>query len=153
MKTMSKPANINHDNLVKKLEMLVKLCEETEPTPKQLLKMSGEKNTNVTDLFTPEMIDAQFYLQEVKAEEYDSYSIIDTMKACNTIWRWRTKVKNEGWPDMSSIEYICGEYIKKNQKIAAIKQYRQYMKDRDKEVGLKEAKEWVDRLSIKMDLD
>ena len=36
---MSKPANINHDNLVKKLEMLVKLCEETEPTPKQLLKM------------------------------------------------------------------------------------------------------------------
>ena len=83
---MSKPANINHDNLVKKLEMLVKLCEETEPTPKQLLKMSGDKNTNVTDLFTPEMIDAQFYLQEVKAEEYDSYSIIDTMKACNTIW-------------------------------------------------------------------
>ena len=100
---MSKPANINHDNLVKKLEMLVKLCEETEPTPKQLLKMSGEKNTNTTDLFTPEMIDAQFYLQEVKAEEYDSYSIIDTMKACNTIWRWRMKVKKEGWPDMSKI--------------------------------------------------
>ena len=150
---MSKPANINHDNLVKKLEMLVKLCEETEPTPKQLLKMSGEKNTNVTDLFTPEMIDAQFYLQEVKAEEYDSYSIIDTMKACNTIWRWRTKVKKEGWPDMSSIEYICGEFIKRNQKIAAIKKYRQFMIDRNGDCGLKEAKEWVDRLSIKMDLD
>ena len=62
---MSKPSNISHDNLVKKLTMLVKLCEETEPTPKQLLKMSGEKNADMTDLFTPEMIDAKFYLQEV----------------------------------------------------------------------------------------
>ena len=150
---MSKPANISHDNLVKKLTMLVKLCEETEPTPKQLLKMSGEKNTNVTDLFTPEMIDAKFYLEEVKQQEYDSYSVIDIMRACNTIWRWRMKVKKDGWPDMSSIEYICGEYIKKNQKIAAIKKYRQYMKDRNKEVSLREAKDWVDRLAIKMDLD
>ena len=58
---MSKPANISHGNLVKKLEMLVKLCEETEPTPKQLLKMSGEKKADVTDLFTPEMIDAKLY--------------------------------------------------------------------------------------------
>ena len=115
--------------------------------------MSGEKKADVTDLFTPEMIDAQFYLQEVKAEEYDSYSIIDTMKACNTIWRWRMKVKKEGWPNMSSIEYICGEFIKRNQKIAAIKKYRQFMIDRNGDCGLKEAKEWVDRLVIKMDLD
>ena len=83
--------------------MLVKLCEETEPTPKQLLKMSGEKNSDMTDLFTPEMIDAKFYLEEVKAEEYDNYSVIDIMRACNTIWRWRMKVKKDGWPDMSSI--------------------------------------------------
>jgi hypothetical protein len=115
--------------------------------------MSGEKNTDMTDLFTPEMIDAKFYLEEVKAEEYDNYSVIDIMRACNTIWRWRMKVKKDGWPDMSSIEYICGEYIKKNQKIAAIKKYRQYMKDRNKEVSLREAKDWVDRLAIKMDLD
>ena len=37
--------------------------------------------------------------------------------------------------------------------LAQSRGYRQYMKDRDKEVGLKEAKDWVDRLSIKMDLD
>ena len=98
---MSKPANISHDNLVKKLTMLVKLCEETEPTPKQLLKMSGEKNADMTDLFTPEMIDAKFYLQEVKEQEYDNYSVIDIMRSCNNIWRWRMKVKKDGWPDMS----------------------------------------------------
>jgi len=149
---LSKPANISHSNLVKKLEMLVKLCEETEPTPKQLLKMSGEKKADVTDLFTPEMIDAKFYLQEVKAEDYDSYSVIDIMKGCNTIWRWRLKVKKEGWPDINGIEYICGEFLKKNQKIAAIKKYRQYMIDRGKDVGLKESKEWADKLSIKMGL-
>ena len=150
---MSKPSNISHDNLVKKLTMLVKLCEETEPTPKQLLKMSGEKNADMTDLFTPEMIDAKFYLQEVKNEEYDSYSVIDIMKSCNSIWRWRMKVKKEGWPDMSNIEYRCGELLKQNQKIAAIKLYRQFMVDRNGDCGLKDAKEWVDKLQVTMGLD
>ena len=150
---MSKPANIKHDNLVTKLEMLVKLCEETEPTPKQLLKMSGEKNADVTDLFTPELIDAKFYLQEVKAEDYDSYSVVEIMRACNNMWRWRLKVKKDGWPDMSSIEYRCGELIRASKKITAIKEYRAYMSNRNKEVSLRQAKDWVDRLSIKMDLD
>ena len=150
---MSKPSNISHDNLVKKLTMLVKLCEETEPTPKQLLKMSGEKNADTTDLFTPEMIDAKFYLQEVKEQEYDNYSVIDIMRACNTIWRWRMKVKKEGWPDMSNIEYRCGELLKQNQKIAAIKLYRQFMVDRNGNCGLKDAKEWVDKLQVTMGLD
>jgi len=150
---LSKPANIKHDNLVKKLEMLVKLCEETEPTPKQLLKMSGEKSANVTDLFTPEMVDAQFYLQEVKEREYDSYSIVDIMRACNVMWRWRLKVKKDGWPDMSSIEYRCGELLKKSQKIQAIKDYRAYMEKMNNDCSLRQAKEWVDKLAIKMDLD
>ena len=150
---MSKPANINYDNLVAKLEMLVKLCEETEPTRKQLWKMSGEKHADVTDLFTPELIDAKFYLQEVKEQEYDNYSVVDIMKACNTMWRWRLKVKKDGWPDMSSIEHRCGELIRANKKITAIKEYRTYMHNRNKEVSLRQAKDWVDRLSIKMDLD
>jgi len=150
---LSRPANIKHDNLVTKLEMLVKLCEETEPTPKQLLKMSGEKNADVTDLFTPELIDAKFYLQEVKEQEYDNYSVVDIMRACNIMWRWRLKVKKDGWPDMSSIEYRCGELIRANKKITAIKEYRTYMDNRNKEVSLRQAKDWVDRLAIKMDLD
>ena len=133
--------------------MLVKLCEETEPTPKQLLKMSGEKNANITDLFTPEMCDAQFYLQEVKEREYDNYSIVDIMRACNVMWRWRLKVKKEGWPDMNSIEYRCGELLKKNQKIQAIKDYRAYMEKMNNDCSLRQAKEWVDKLVIKMDLD
>ena len=150
---MSKPANISHNRLLKKLEMLVKLCEETEPTPKQLLKMSGEKNADMTDLFTPEMIDAKFYLTEVKEKEYDSYSVIDIMKSCNNIWRWRMKVKKDGWPDMSNVEYRCGELLKQKQKINAIKLYRQLMIDRNGDCGLKEAKEWVDKLQVTMGLD
>jgi len=145
--------NISQDLLVEKLEMLIKLCEETEPTPKQLLKMSGEKNADMTDLFTPEMIDAKFYLQEVKEQEYDNYSVIDIMRSCNNIWRWRMKVKKDGWPDMSNIEYRCGELLKKNQKINAIKEYRTFMTDRDKEVSLREAKDWVDKLQVAMGLD
>ena len=133
--------------------MLVKLCEETEPTPKQLLKMSGEKNADMTDLFTPELIDAKFYLQEVLEGSYEIHDTTDIMKGANTIWRWRMKVKKDGWPDMSNIEYRCGELLKKNHKINAIKEYRAFMKDRDKEVSLREAKDWVDRLQVKMDLD
>ena len=56
---------MNKDSILKRIKKLAELCEETEPTPKQLLKMSGEKNADMTDLFTPEMIDAKFYLQEV----------------------------------------------------------------------------------------
>ena len=145
--------NISQDLLVEKLEMLIKLCEETEPTPKQLLKMSGEKNADMTDLFTPELIDAKFYLQEVLEGSYEIHDTTDIMKGANTIWRWRMKVKKDGWPDMSNIEYRCGELLKKNHKINAIKEYRAFMKDRDKEVSLREAKDWVDRLAIKMDLD
>ena len=133
--------------------MLIKLCEETEPTPKQLLKMSGEKNADMTDLFTPELIDAKFYLQEVLEGSYEIHDTTDIMKGANTIWRWRMKVKKDGWPDMSNIEYRCGELLKKNHKINAIKEYRAFMKDRDKEVSLREAKDWVDRLQVKMDLD
>jgi|TARA_R100000081_G_C4690039_1_gene101999 ribosomal protein L7/L12 len=145
--------NISQDLLVEKLEMLIKLCEETEPTPKQLLKMSGEKNADMTDLFTPELIDAKFYLQEVLEGSYEIHDTTDIMKGANTIWRWRMKVKKDGWPDMSNIEYRCGELLKKNHKINAIKEYRAFMKDRDKEVSLREAKDWVDRLQVKMDLD
>ena len=145
--------NISQDLLVEKLEMLIKLCEETEPTPKQLLKMSGEKNADMTDLFTPELIDAKFYLQEVLEGSYEIHDTTDIMKGANTIWRWRMKVKKDGWPDMSNIEYRCGELLKKNHKINAIKEYRAFMKDRDKEVSLREAKDWVDRLAVKMDLD
>ena len=145
--------NISQDLLVEKLEMLIKLCEETEPTPKQLLKMSGEKNADMTDLFTPELIDAKFYLQEVLEGSYEIHDTTDIMKGANTIWRRRMKVKKDGWPDMSNIEYRCGELLKKNHKINAIKEYRAFMKDRDKEVSLREAKDWVDRLQVKMDLD
>ena len=69
------------------------------------------------------------------------------------MWRWRLKVKKEGWPDMSSIEYRCGELLKKNQKIQAIKDYRAYMEKMGNDCGLRQAKEWVDKLAIKLDLD
>jgi ribosomal protein L7/L12 len=115
--------------------------------------MSGEKNADMTDLFTPELIDAKFYLQEVLEGSYEIHDTTDIMKGANTIWRWRMKVKKDGWPDMSNIEYRCGELLKKNHKINAIKEYRAFMKDRDKEVSLREAKDWVDRLQVKMDLD
>jgi len=146
-------ANISQNMLVEKLEMLIELCVETEPTPKQLLKMSGEKNADMTDLFTPELIDAKFYLQEVLEGSYEIHEMTEIMRGANTIWRWRQKVKKDGWPDMSNIEYRCGDLLKQKQKINAIKEYRAYMHDRGNKVSLKECKDWVDRLMVKMDLD
>ncbi len=146
-------ANISQNMLVEKLEMLIELCVETEPTPKQLLKMSGEKNADMTDLFTPELIDAKFYLQEVLEGSYEIHEMTEIMRGANTIWRWRMKVKKDGWPDMSNVEYRCGELLKQKQKINAIKLYRQLMIDRNGDCGLREAKEWVDKLQIAMGLD
>jgi ribosomal protein L7/L12 len=71
------------------------------------------------------------------------------MRRSNKIWRVRNKVKNGEWDDLSYIEMTeqIEDYIAQNQKINAIKYYRSEMKDRfDEEVGLREAKDYVDQI-------
>ena len=64
------------------------------------------------------------------------------------------RIKKIGWEEYYSIDYNVIELLKLNQKINAIKEYRHHqIKVLGKECGLKEAKEYVDALQIKLGLN
>ena len=137
--------------ILEKLEMLVNLCEKTEvDTP------------GSTYLFNEHLIRSQEMIKEIRDLHYcrtnlnpDSERdlLINIMKQSNKIWRIRNRIKNGGWDDSSYIEMSeqIEDYIAQNQKINAIKYYRQEMNENyDIEVGLRDAKQYIDNTAEDM---
>ena len=133
------------ENILKRIEKLSKLCEETEPTSKELMYMDK--------LFTQDLIDVDNMYLTVKNENYSRDEIIDIMKECNWIWKRRLKIKEIGWDKYNSIDRMIEESLRGGRKIEAIKTYRRHKIENDGDCSLKEAKEYIDRLVIKMGLD
>ena len=131
--------------ILKRIEQLSTLCEETEPTSKELMYMDK--------LFSDDLILVDTMYLKVEEFNYTSTEIIDIMKECNWIWKKRLKVKEMGWERYNSIDRKIEESLRANRKIEAIKAYRQHKHDNGGECSLKEAKEHIDRLQIKMGLD
>ena len=138
----------------KRLKLLVKLCTETEPTLDDIKKMREGANTvtgAVDELFTEDMIEARSIYNKVRDGEYDSSTYVtQVMKQANKIWKQRNHIKKVGWEDFYSVEGQIIELIRQNQKINAIKLYRQNKLDKGEECGLREAKEYVDSLCEKL---
>mgnify|MGYP001365791436 FL=1 len=132
--------------------MLVKLCNETEPTLDDIKKMREDADAGAVDeLFTEDMINARELYIKVRDGEYDSsVEVIRTMKQANKIWKQRNHIKKIGWKEFYSIEGTIVELIRQNQKINAIKLYRQNKLDKGEECGLREAKEYIDALQEKL---
>ena len=131
--------------ILKRIEQLSTLCEETEPTAKELMYMDK--------LFTQDLIDVDTMYLQVRNETYSRDEIIDIMKECNWIWKKRLKVKEIGWAEYNSIDRKIEEYLRANQKISAIKLYRKHKIDNGEDCSLKEAKNYIDKLSIKLGFD
>ena len=136
----------------KRLKMLVKLCVDTEPTLDDIKKMREDADAGAVDeLFTEDMINARELYIKVRDGEYDSsVEVIRTMKQANKIWKQRNHIKKVGWEEFYSIEGTIVELIRQNQKINAIKLYRQNKLDKGEECGLREAKEYIDALQEKL---
>ena len=138
----------------KRLKLLVKLCTETEPTLDDIKKMREGANTvtgAVDELFTEDMIEARSIYNKVRDGEYDSSTYVtQVMKQANKIWKQRNHIKKVGWEDFYSVEGQIIELIRQNQKINAIKLYRQNKIDKGEDCGLKEAKEHIDSLCEKL---
>ena len=136
----------------KRLKMLVKLCVDTEPTLDDIKKMREDADAGAVDeLFTEDMINARELYIKVRDGEYDSsVEVIRTMKQANKIWKQRNHIKKIGWKEFYSIEGTIVDLIRQNQKINAIKLYRQHKLDKGEECGLKEAKEYIDALQEKL---
>jgi hypothetical protein len=141
-------------DIEQRLKLLVKLCTETEPTLDDIKSIREDAETvtgAVDELFTTDMIDARRIYNKVRDGDFDSsVEITGIMKQANKIWKQRNHIKSVGWKEFYSIEGTVVDYLKQNQKINAIKFYRQSKIDRGEEVGLKEAKEYVDALERKL---
>ena len=138
--------------IIEKLEMLVSLIEETEPD------VPNEKN-----LFSHHAITAMEMRQKVsnwqqvgrKIQDSDSEKeeLISMMKCANRIWKTRNKIKNGKWDSLDMLEMndMIEDYIAQNQKINAIKYYRQEMDEKfGEQVSLREAKEYIDGVASDM---
>ena len=133
------------ENILKRIEKLSKLCEETEPTSNELL--------NMDKLFSQDLISVDMMYLQIKNDTASRDELIDIMKECNWIWKKRQKVKEVGWDEYNHIDRKIEESLRGGRKIEAIKTYRKHKIDNGGDCGLKEAKEHIDKLVIKMGLD
>ena len=136
---------MNKDSILKRIKKLAELCEETEPTSHELLNMDR--------LFSQDLIDVDEMYLTIKGNNYSRDQLIDIMKECNWIWKKRLKVKDIGWNEYNSIDRKIEESLRAGRKIEAIKTYRQHKIDNGEDCGLKEAKVYIDKVSIKLGLD
>ena len=126
--------------MLERLNRLVKLCKSTEPD-----------NPDNNWLFTPHVIDVHEMYNRVDGS-YDSLNHeekIEIMKKANKVWKFRRKIYNGEWDfvSASTLHDEVEDMIESGAIIEAIKHYRSVMKtDLDTEVGLKEAKDYVDAL-------
>ena len=133
------------ENILKRIEQLSKLCEETEPTFNEMM--------NMDKLFTQDLISVDTMYLQVDRDQYTPDNLIDIMRECNWIWKKRQKVKEVGWDKYNNIDRRIEESLRGGRKIEAIKTYRKHKIDNGEDCGLKEAKEHIDKLVIKMGLD
>ena len=138
---------MNKSTILERLNMLVKLCEKTEPDI-----------PSDTQLFTEHSISVQGMMKSVRDLHTGKQTIdpdserdlmINIMRESNKIWRLRNKVKNGEWDDleMLEVEDTIKDLLSQNQKINAIKYYRSYMKEELKvDMGLRQAKDTIDAI-------
>jgi len=145
---------MNIEDIEQRLKLLVKLCHDTEPTLDDIKKMREDPETltgAVDELFTEDMLKARDLYNKVRDGDISSRrEATNIMRSANTIWKQRNHIKKVGWEEFYSLEGQVIELIRQNQKINAIKLYRQAKIDRGEDVGLKEAKEYVDALQEKL---
>ena len=116
---------MNKTIILEKLEMLVKLCEKTEPDV-----------PNERQLFSNHIITTMELLKKVRdwhngknIQDPDSEreELISMMKCANRIWKTRNKIKNGEWESLELLEVheTVEEHLAQGAKIAAIKYYRE----------------------------
>ena len=135
---------MNKKLIIDKLELLIQLCEETEPVKKELAEFDH------TDLFTGHLISAKEIYDRVDTGVSDTETEIpEMMKQANKIWRFRNQVKVNGWDEYTDMHTTINDFLSQGQKINAIKYYRQYMKDNfNQDIRLREAKEYIDNYAV-----
>ena len=137
--------------ILDRLEMLVGLCEKTEPDVPSERQLFTEHSISVHSMIK----EIRDLTRGIKTIDPDSERdlIINVMRESNKIWRLRNKVKNGEFDGlaMQELDEAIEEFLVQGHKIQAIKHYRQEMQDQFKEqVSLREAKDYVDTIHADM---
>ena len=144
---------MNKNLILYRLEMLIKLCDETEP--KKWTPGDGS-------LFSTQFVTANEMVMKVRElhlgkkildPDTEREELISIMKCANRIWKIRNKIKNGEFDDLSYLEMndMIEDYIARGEKINAIKYYRQEMDENyDFKVSLREAKDYIDNTAEDM---
>ena len=132
-------------DLLEKIDKLIDLCVETEPTLKDM--------DSLDLMFSTDFIQSKEIRSKIEDGDYSDYDLVDIMKECNWIWKKRKRIKEHGWDEYINVDLRIEKSLRGNRKIEAIKLYRQNIIDNGGECGLKEAKEYIDKLVIRMGLD
>ena len=127
--------------LLYKLDRLLHLLVTTEPKEEKLPD---------NELFTSDLIMVRDWYDTIEnfpkwKEELD---IVSVMNQANSIWKFRSKIKELGWDDYITTDEEIKAHILKGEKIQAIKIYRKHqIESCQHKVSLKEAKDYVDALA------
>ena len=144
---------MNKNLILYRLEMLIKLCDETEP--KKWTPGDGS-------LFSTQFVTANEMVMKVRElhlgkkildPDTEREELISIMKCANRIWKIRNKIKNGEFDDLSYLEMNdqIEDYVAQNQKINAIKYYRAEMDEKfGEQISLREAKEYIDGIASDM---
>ena len=137
--------------ILDRLELLVSLCEKTEPDVPSERHLFTEHSISVHNMIK----EIRDLTRGIKTIDPDSERdlIINVMRESNKIWRLRNKVKNGEFDGlaMQELDEAIEEFLVQGHKIQAIKHYRQEMQDQFKEqVSLREAKDYVDTIHADM---
>jgi len=132
-------------DLLEKIDKLIDLCVETEPTLKDM--------DSLDLMFSTDFIQSKEIRSKIEDGDYSDFDLVDMMKECNWIWKKRNKIKEKGWDEYINIDLRIEKSLRGNRKIEAIKLYRQNIIDNGGDCGLKEAKEYIDKLVVRMGLD
>ena len=132
-------------DLLEKIDKLIELCVETEPTLEDM---------NTLDLmFSTDFIQSKEIRDKVDGDDYSNLELVLIMKECNWIWKKRKRIKEHGWEEYVNIDLRIEKSLRGNRKIEAIKLYRKNIIDNGGDCELREAKEYIDKLVIRMGLD
>jgi len=132
-------------DLLEKIDKLIELCVETEPTLEDM---------NTLDLmFSTDFIQSKEIRSKVDGDDYSNLELVLIMKECNWIWKKRKRIKEHGWDEYINVDLRIEKSLRGNRKIEAIKLYRKNIIDNGGDCELREAKEYIDKLVIRMGLD
>ena len=128
--------------ILDKLEKLEELIIETD--------VDQEKVKDKMWLFSKHLLDNKKNIMNIDEERVSTRDLVEIMQQSNIMWNLRNRILDgdDIYTPMYELEAEMMEFIRKQQKINAIKLYRKTMKDDfNIDVTLKASKELVDAMS------